>query len=206
MLGLPLWERATSRFKRECMTGGDHEPQGALMFAVLRFLVTATQPRSCCRPNEVRDPNPGTSCSLDIWQVSIKSFRLLAPVNQIDKLEGIINVHVCECYLVAGNLQKCMLDAVTKAETPQSLTKEQADCSAGRCFLLLPDGNEFVALYLALRSESSAAAFVLASRLLQQAAVAPSPDAPPTCTTATTSTARARKERRCPGGKAPSKL
>lgn len=153
----------------------------ALMYAVLSFLVTLLPSHALAAgPTKYAILTQGTSCSLDISEVSIKSFRLLAPVNQIDKLasKGIINVHVCECYLMAGNLQKCMLDAVRKAETPQSLTKEQADLLGGKMFLLLPDRDEFVALYLALQSESSAAAFELASRLLQQVAVTPSPDAP----------------------------
>ncbi|MDA9481417.1 hypothetical protein XI07_05230 [Bradyrhizobium sp. CCBAU 11445] len=156
--------------------------QRALMFAVLSFLVTLLPSHALgAGPTKYAILTQGTSCSLDISEVSIKSFRLLAPVNQIDKLagKGIINVHVCECYLMAGNLQKCMLDAVRKAETPQSLTREQTDLLGGKMFLLLPDRDEFVALYLALQSESSAAAFELASRLLQQVAVAPSPDAPP---------------------------
>ncbi|MDA9523403.1 hypothetical protein XI06_24750 [Bradyrhizobium sp. CCBAU 11434] len=154
----------------------------ALMFAVLSFLVTLLPSHAPgAGPTKYAILTQGTSCSLDISEVSIKSFRLLAPVNQIDKLagKGIINVHVCECYLMAGNLQKCVLDTIRNAETPQSLTKEQADLLGGKMFLLLPDRDEFVALYLALQSESSAAAFELASRLLQQAAVAPSPDAPP---------------------------
>ncbi|MGY3473616.1 hypothetical protein [Bradyrhizobium ottawaense] len=154
----------------------------ALMFAVLSFLVTLLPNHALAAgPTKYAILTQGTSCSLDISEVSIKSFRLLAPVNQIDKLagKGIINVHVCECYLMAGNLQKCMLDAIRKVEAPQSLTKEQGDLLGGKMFLLLPDRAEFVALYLALQSESSAAALELASRLLQQAAVAPSPDAPP---------------------------
>ncbi|WP_439360493.1 hypothetical protein [Bradyrhizobium sp. DASA03007] len=154
----------------------------ALMYAVLSFLVTLLPSHALAAgPTKYAILTQGTSCSLDISEVSIKSFRLLAPVDQIHKLagKGIINVHVCECYLMAGNLQKCVHDAIRKAETPQSLTKEQADLLGGKMFLVLPDRDEFVALYLALQSESSAAAFELASRLLQQAAVAPSPDAPP---------------------------
>lgn len=154
----------------------------AFMFAVLSFLVTLLPSHALAAgPTKYAILTQGTSCSLDISEVSIKSFRLLAPVNQIDKLagKGIINVHVCECYLMGGNLQKCMLDAVRKAETPHPLTKEQADLLGGKMFLLLPDTDEFVALYLALQSDSSAAAFELATRLLQQAAVARSPDAPP---------------------------
>ncbi|KGT77967.1 hypothetical protein MA20_20185 [Bradyrhizobium japonicum] len=157
-----------------------------LMFAILGFLTALLPgPSFAAGPTKYAVLTQGKSCSLDISEVSIKSFRLLAPVDQIDKLagKGIISVHVCECYLTAGNLQKCMLDAVRKAELPQSLTKNQTDLLAGKLFLLLSDRDEFVALYLALQSDSSAAAFELASRLLQQSAaappVAPPPPAPP---------------------------
>ncbi|RXG84921.1 hypothetical protein [Bradyrhizobium zhanjiangense] len=148
----------------------------ALMFAVLSLLVTLLPSHALAAgPTKYAILTQGTSCSLDISEVSIKSFRLLAPVNQIDKLagEGIINVsHVCECCPPAGNLQKCMLDAVRKAETAQSLTKEQADMLGGRCSCSFSTGTNLSPLTLVLQSESSAAAFELASDLLQQAAVA----------------------------------
>jgi hypothetical protein len=153
----------------------------ALVIALLGF-VTAFLPNRgfAAGPSKYAILTKGQSCSLDIAEVQITSFRLLAPMEQIDKLtkDGLINVHVCECYLV-GNTKKCILDAVRKAELLQSLKKDELDLLGGKMFLLIENREEFAALYMALQTGSSSAAFDLASRLLQQSKVAPPTVAPP---------------------------
>jgi hypothetical protein len=154
----------------------------ALAIAILGLL-TAFLPNHgfAAGPSKYAILTKGKSCSFDIAEVSIKSFRLLAPMEQIDKLanKGLVNVHVCECYLMPGNLQKCMLDAVRKAELFPNLRRDEIDLLGGKMFLLVENRDEFVALYMALQSGSSPAAFDLASRLLRDSNIAPPPAAPP---------------------------
>jgi hypothetical protein len=154
----------------------------ALAIAILGLLAAVLPDRGfAAGPSKYAILTKGKSCSFDIAEVSIKSFRLLAPMEQIDKLanKGLVNVHVCECYLMPGNLQKCVLDAVRNAEVLPNLRKDEADLLGGKMFLLIENRDEFVALYMALQTGSSPAAFDLASRLLRDSSIAPPPAAPP---------------------------
>jgi hypothetical protein len=154
----------------------------ALIFAILGVLAAFLPDRGfAAGPSKYAILTKGKSCSFDIAEVSIKSFRLLAPMEQIDKLagKGLVNVHVCECYLMPGNLQKCVLDAVRNAEVLPNLRKEEANLLGGKMFLLIENQEDFVALYMALQTGSSPAAFDLASRLLRDSNIAPPPVAPP---------------------------
>src|SRR5258708_16387302 len=107
----------------------------ALAIAILGLL-TAFLPNHgfAAGPSKYAILTKGKSCSFDIAEVSIKSFRLLAPTDQIDKLanKGLVNVHVCECYLMPGNLQKCMLDAVRKSDLLPNLRKDEVHSLAGK--------------------------------------------------------------------------
>jgi hypothetical protein len=81
----------------------------ALIIAILGLLAAVLPDRGfAAGPTKYAILTKGKSCSFDIAEVSVKSFRLLAPMEQIDKLanKGLVNVHVCECYLMPGTVHR----------------------------------------------------------------------------------------------------
>jgi hypothetical protein len=155
-----------------------------LLAIVVLGLLAATLPNKgfAAGPTKYAILANGPTCSIKIENTSIKSFRLLAPTDQIDKLasKGLVTVDVCECYLMPGNAQKCMLDQVRKTEFVQALKKDEVDLLAGKMYLFVENRDDFVALYMALQTSSSTAGLELASRLVQQSrAASPPPATPP---------------------------
>jgi hypothetical protein len=98
---------------------------------------------------------PGPTCSVEVDKIAVKSFRLLIPASQLQVLTNsttIIRVHVCECFLMGGDLQKCALDAVTKAAQQVQVSPQDAAALDGRIFVLIDDSADFAKVYSALIS------------------------------------------------------
>jgi hypothetical protein len=127
---------------------------------------------------------PGPTCSIKIENVDVKTFRMLLPVDQVKRVVNsttIISVHVCECFLLGGDLQKCALDAITKAARPVQLPTQDAALLAGRIFVFIESTDEFSKVYLSLSSAYPRQASNVAWRILRAAtpSSAAGPGAPP---------------------------
>jgi|SRR5580700_2999287 hypothetical protein len=131
---------------------------------------------------------PGPTCSIVVGNIDIKSFRLLIPASRLRSLANntaIVQVHVCECYLLQGDPQKCALDAVTKAARQVPMAQQEATMLGGQIFMLVEDSTDFAKLYSALSSAYPPQTGSPASRILHGIgappgrAAAPPPQPPP---------------------------
>jgi hypothetical protein len=99
--------------------------------------------------------SPGHACSLEVENIGIKSFRMLIPVARLKDITentAILSVHVCECYLLGGDQQKCALDAITKTARQVDVAPQDTALLGGRIFILLEDSTDFAKIYTGLRS------------------------------------------------------
>lgn len=129
---------------------------------------------------------PGTSCSIKVGNVDIKSFRILTPIQQLGAMadsNAIFSVHVCECLLLGGDKQKCAKSAMLKAARPVPLKQREKVWLGGRMFIFIENPSEFIGLYSALSASYPRPASNLAWQILHnvrdQPTTAPDGSEPP---------------------------
>jgi hypothetical protein len=128
----------------------------------------------------------GTSCSIKVGNIDIKSFRILTPIQQLGAMadsNAIFSVHVCECLLLGGDKQKCAKSAMLKAARSLPLKQREKVRLGGRIFILIEKPSEFIGLYSALSASYPRPASNLAWQILHnvrdQPTTAPHGSQPP---------------------------
>jgi hypothetical protein len=109
------------------------------------------------------------ACSLILDDVDVKSFRILIPFAHLQKLgdsQSPVRAHSCECLLLEGESQACIVEAVTKAARRVALSKSEEALLDGKIFVVIDDASQFSGLYAALNSNLPQRRATLAWRLL----------------------------------------
>ena len=126
----------------------------ALLFAALLAVAFGTAGNAATTDQYVL-LSPGPACAVDIFNIGVKSFRVLIPAARLQNLIGstaIVSVHVCECALMGGDPEKCALDRVTKSARPVEISPDDVAALGGKMFVLIQDPDDFAKVYAALTS------------------------------------------------------
>ncbi len=84
----------------------------ALVFTAFSFALLG-RPNDAAANERYLVVLPGETCSINVGDVGVKSFRMLIPADRLKAVANnttVVRVHVCECLLAGGDMQKCALD------------------------------------------------------------------------------------------------